>query len=192
MTKIDLTPKETLTDLSSIKKAVLQLQKDVSEIKNLLKPFSQKEAQVNGHVEIIQRLIHQNLGTEPEQGFIGSEAFRDNSNPSDHLSSKKTVTISKSSKKNKNNIQLKKYTENSVLVVGKTYDNRFHIKDCGGRWEASETGWVLPSENFGDLVQKFKDNNIDHDFDENEMVFQKQEEENDNDTTNISNNMFRD
>jgi hypothetical protein len=193
MSSVDLTPNETLSDLDVIKKAIVTIQNDIAEIKQYLEPFSQKEAQVNGHIEVIQRLIHQSLRTEPEQGFIGSEAFRDDSNPAEKGAEKKTVELKKTKsntgkKKEKiKSIQFKKYNDQTVLVYGNTYDNRLHIKDCGGQWEKSESGWVMPAQNLDNLIQLFKQHRVDYLHNPNELTFELS-----TNNSSLNNDPFRD
>lgn len=164
---VDLTPIETLTDLDQIKKDISSLKDAVSGIQSILKEFANKEAQINGHVEVIQRITHERLGTFPETGVIGND-FRD-SDDSDTIttqpSKKEAKKISKSKSKKPTNVRIRKFDETQSLVYGKTFDNRHHIKEVGATWYKEETGWLISTEVVFDLMEIFRSNNVEFEED---------------------------
>ena len=179
--KVDLTPIETLTDLEQIKKDITSLKDAVTGIQTILKEFSKKEAQVNGHVEVIQRITHERLGTFPETGVIGDD-FRDSddsdsdtgtiltttttkSKKSKQPSKKDAKKVSKSKAKKPSMVRMKKHDESQTLVYGKTFDNRHHIKEVGASWYPDEKGWLVSTESVFDLMEIFRSNGVEFEQD---------------------------
>jgi hypothetical protein len=172
--KVDLTPVETLTDIEQIKLDIGSLKDSISGIMTTLKEFSKKEEQVNGQTEVIQRLVHERLGTFPESGVIGDD-FRD-SDDSDAdtiqtTTSKSTKQPSKNqAKKSKptkkpSMVRMKKHDESQTLVYGKTFDNRHHIKEVGASWYPDEKGWLVATDSVFDLMEIFRSNNVEFEQD---------------------------
>ena len=115
-----------------------------------------KDKQIKEHVELIQKLIHENPNFTPDR----AESTQKWLPPP--LPNKEGVTSSGVKYNLKKDIIIKEYNEDKYKITGNTFARNELIKQISGRsFDSDEPkGWLIPKEGLVELENIFNENNV--------------------------------